>query len=158
MKFVQITTTVTRDSKMKITMTLSEVSNKCDDWDYFCVQEGIDYYACKVYGHSTIELTEQKAINYGIIAGAKEERGPSKDSIVINGRRVELTENDNFGTLYDMADFVDDCNDHSLLDCDGHGLLANRVMTSDICVRPSNVRDNTHKFIDHFTHVMWYNK
>lgn len=53
---------------MRIIITLEEVLDRCNDWDYFCDEEGYDIY-CVNEGGGDIEiyLSEKKAKKYGII-------------------------------------------------------------------------------------------
>lgn len=53
---------------MKILMTLAEVLDKCNDWDYFCEEEGWSVWAVNE-GGGDIELsfTEEQAYKYGIL-------------------------------------------------------------------------------------------
>jgi hypothetical protein len=53
---------------MQIRMTLSEIKDKCDDWDYFCEQEGWSVYACaEGGGNITTTLDKEQVQEYGII-------------------------------------------------------------------------------------------
>jgi hypothetical protein len=53
---------------MKITLTLTEAEKKCYDWNDFCSEFGIGYYALNEgYGHTEVEMTEQQALDHGII-------------------------------------------------------------------------------------------
>lgn len=59
---------------MKITLTLSEVLKKCNDWDYFCETEGISVWAINEgFGDSKVTLTLEKAQEYGLILRDKNE-------------------------------------------------------------------------------------
>lgn len=52
---------------MEINVTLSYISNN-GNWDRFCEEKGIGYYACaEGYGDSEITLTKEEAIRYGLI-------------------------------------------------------------------------------------------
>lgn len=53
---------------MKIYITLSEILSKCNDWDYFCEQEGYSEW-CVNEGGGDIEvvLSEEQGIKYGLI-------------------------------------------------------------------------------------------
>ena len=53
---------------MKITVTLKEASDRCNDWNDFCSDFGIGYYALNEgYGHTEVSMTEQQALKHGII-------------------------------------------------------------------------------------------
>lgn len=53
---------------MTITMTLSQISKRCSDWDYFCEEEGWSVWAVNEGGGEiTANLTEEKAYKYGIL-------------------------------------------------------------------------------------------
>lgn len=53
---------------MKILITLSEVLDRCSDWEYFCEEEGWSEWCVNEGGGDTeILLTEEKAIKYGVI-------------------------------------------------------------------------------------------
>ena len=58
---------------MKICMTLEEVLDKCNDWDYFCKEEGWSVWAVNEGGDDgEISLTEEKAYKYGILKRSDE--------------------------------------------------------------------------------------
>jgi len=53
---------------MRIILTLSEVLDKCNDWDSFCDKEGYSVYCVNEGGDDIeISLSEEKAKEYGII-------------------------------------------------------------------------------------------
>lgn len=53
---------------MRIVLTLSEMLDKCDDWEYFCDKEGYSVYAVNEGGGDIeISLTEKQAKKYGLI-------------------------------------------------------------------------------------------
>jgi hypothetical protein len=53
---------------MRIHMTLAEVLDKCDDWEYFCEEEGWSVWAVNEGGGDVeINLTEEQAYKYGIL-------------------------------------------------------------------------------------------
>lgn len=53
---------------MTITLTLSEVLNRCHDWEKFCEDTGYSVNAIKEGGGGVeVTLSEQQAIEYGII-------------------------------------------------------------------------------------------
>lgn len=53
---------------MRIVLTLSEVLDKCNDWDSFCDKEGYSVYCVNEGGDDIeISLSEEKAKEYGII-------------------------------------------------------------------------------------------
>lgn len=53
---------------MHIFMTLSEILNRCNDWDYFCEEEGWSVWAVNEGGGDiSVNLNEEQAIKYGII-------------------------------------------------------------------------------------------
>lgn len=53
---------------MKILITLDEVLEKCNDWEYFCDKEGYSEWAVNEGGGDIeICLSEKKAKKYGII-------------------------------------------------------------------------------------------
>ncbi|WP_272152131.1 hypothetical protein [Tenacibaculum aiptasiae] len=53
---------------MTISIKLSEVFEKCNDWENFCINEGYSEW-CVSEGGGDVEitLTEKEAIEYGII-------------------------------------------------------------------------------------------
>ena len=59
---------------MRITITLEEVLDKCYDWDTFCEEKGWSVWAVNEGGGDTeVYLTEDEAIEYGIIRKEKRE-------------------------------------------------------------------------------------
>jgi hypothetical protein len=53
---------------MTITMTLREVLKRCNDWDYFCEEEGWSIWCINEGGGDlNITLTEEKCYRYGIL-------------------------------------------------------------------------------------------
>ena len=55
---------------MNITITLDEVLDLCDDWEYFCEQEGWNEWCINEGGGDILTvLSYEKAIKYGIIKG-----------------------------------------------------------------------------------------
>lgn len=53
---------------MKIQLTLREVLDKCNDWDYFCEEEGWSVWAVNEGGGDcAVSLTEEQAKKYGIL-------------------------------------------------------------------------------------------
>ena len=49
-------------------MTLSEVLDKCNDWDYFCKEEGWGEWAvAEGGGNVEVYLTEEQCYKYGIL-------------------------------------------------------------------------------------------
>jgi len=53
---------------MIINMTLSEVLDKCNDWEYFCKEEGWSEWAVNEGGGDVeVYLTEEQAYKYGIL-------------------------------------------------------------------------------------------
>jgi len=53
---------------MIINMTLSEVLDKCNDWEYFCKEEGWSEWAVNEGGGDVeVYLTEELAYKYGIL-------------------------------------------------------------------------------------------
>lgn len=53
---------------MIITMTLAEILNKCNDWDYFCEQEGWSVWAVNEGGGDvSVTLSEQQCYTYGLL-------------------------------------------------------------------------------------------
>lgn len=49
-------------------MTLEEVLDKCNNWEYFCEKEGWSKWAVNEGGGDiTVCLTEEKAREYGIL-------------------------------------------------------------------------------------------
>jgi len=54
---------------MQVTLSLSEVMDRCKDWEELCDAEGLNPWACKEgFGDSQITFTEEKAKKYGILA------------------------------------------------------------------------------------------
>lgn len=55
---------------MTITMTLSEVLDRCNDWDYFCEKEGWSEWCVNEGGGDiTVSLTPEQCKEYGIKLG-----------------------------------------------------------------------------------------
>lgn len=53
---------------MNISMTLEEVLNRCNDWDYFCAEEGWSVWAVNEGGGDIdVSLSEQQCYKYGIL-------------------------------------------------------------------------------------------
>ena len=53
---------------MTIYITLDEVLSRCNDWDNFCEKEGFSEWCVNEGGGDVeISLSEEKAIEYGII-------------------------------------------------------------------------------------------
>lgn len=53
---------------MTVTLTLSEILDKCFDWDVFCEKEGMSVWCVNEGGGDiSITLSEDKAKEYGII-------------------------------------------------------------------------------------------
>lgn len=53
---------------MKVVLTLSEVLQRCEDWEKFCDDHGYNVWAiAEGFGDAEIELSEKKAAKYGII-------------------------------------------------------------------------------------------
>jgi hypothetical protein len=53
---------------MNIYITLSEVLDRCNDWETFCKKEGYSEWCVNEGGGDwEVYLSEQKAIEYGII-------------------------------------------------------------------------------------------
>ena len=49
-------------------MTLEEVLHKCNDWEYYCREEGCNEYAVNEGGGDIqVELNKEQAKKYGII-------------------------------------------------------------------------------------------
>lgn len=58
---------------MRISMTLEEILDRCNDWDYFCDEQGINVYAVNEGGGDvTVSLTEQQCYKYGILKDKNE--------------------------------------------------------------------------------------
>jgi hypothetical protein len=57
---------------MEITLDLSEILDRCNDWEEFCDEQGWSVW-CVNEGGGDIEvsLTEEEAISYGIIRDIK---------------------------------------------------------------------------------------
>lgn len=55
---------------MQITLMLSQVLDRCNDWNQFCADKGWSEW-CVNEGGGNIEVTlsEEEAIKYGIIKG-----------------------------------------------------------------------------------------
>lgn len=52
---------------MKINMTLSEILDKCNDWEYFCEEEDWSVWAVNEGGGDcSVSLTEKQCYKYGI--------------------------------------------------------------------------------------------
>lgn len=55
---------------MKIKLTLSEILDRCNNWDKFCEEQGWSVWAVNEGGGDTeVILSEDEAIRYGIIRG-----------------------------------------------------------------------------------------
>ena len=53
---------------MTINITLSEILNKCNNWNDFCENEGFsEWFVNEGGGHIEINLSEEKAIRYGLV-------------------------------------------------------------------------------------------
>ena len=53
---------------MKITLTCSELLNRCSDWEVVCYELGLSEYCCNMgYGDTEVTLTEEQAKKHGII-------------------------------------------------------------------------------------------
>ncbi len=53
---------------MTINMTLEEVLDKCNDWDYFCEEEGWSVWAVNEGGGDVeVYLNEEQCYKYGIL-------------------------------------------------------------------------------------------
>ena len=53
---------------MTITTTLSEVLEKCSNWDDFCDKKGFSVWAVNEGGgHIEVSLTKEEAIEFGLI-------------------------------------------------------------------------------------------
>jgi len=53
---------------MKISLTLGEVLERCNDWEYFCEEEGWGHWAANEGGNDiVVTLTEEKCYKYGIL-------------------------------------------------------------------------------------------
>ena len=53
---------------MIITMTLAEILDRCNDWDYFCEQEGWSVWAVNEGGGDIdVALSEQQCYKYGVL-------------------------------------------------------------------------------------------
>jgi len=53
---------------MRIFMTLAEILDKCDDWDYFCEEEGWSVWTVNEGGGDVeVNLTEEQCYKYGIL-------------------------------------------------------------------------------------------
>lgn len=52
---------------MNITMTLGEILDRCNDWDYFCEEEGWSVWAVNEGGNCNVSLTEEQCYKYGIL-------------------------------------------------------------------------------------------
>jgi hypothetical protein len=61
-------------TKMKIFLTLSEVSDRCYDWEDFCEAEGWSVWAVNEGGGDVeVALSEEQAKLYGIIRTEEDE-------------------------------------------------------------------------------------
>lgn len=53
---------------MVISLTLAEILDKCNDWDFFCEEKGFSVWAVNEGGGDVeVSLTEEEAIKFGII-------------------------------------------------------------------------------------------
>lgn len=53
---------------MIVTMTLREILEKCNDWEYFCKEEGWSEYAVNECGEDVqVTLSEQQCYKYGLL-------------------------------------------------------------------------------------------
>ena len=53
---------------MTITLTLEEILHKCNDWEYFCQEEGWSEWAVNEGGGDIeVYLTEEQCYKYGIL-------------------------------------------------------------------------------------------
>jgi len=57
-----------KEDEPTINFRLDYISNNCYNWNTFCNDTGISYYACNEgFGHSTIDLSISKAKEYGLV-------------------------------------------------------------------------------------------
>jgi len=60
---------------MKITMTLSEISDRTNNWDLFCEETGISYWACNEgFGDTLYDFTIEQAKRYGLLEREQNEK------------------------------------------------------------------------------------
>jgi len=53
---------------MTITLTLSEILDRCNDWEDFCQEEGWSEWAVNEGGGDiTVNLTEEQCYKYGVL-------------------------------------------------------------------------------------------
>ncbi len=53
---------------MIIILTLEEILDKCDDWDFFCEEEGWSVWAVNEGGGDiSVSLSEDKAYKHGLL-------------------------------------------------------------------------------------------
>ncbi len=53
---------------MNINMTLAEILNRCNNWDYFCEEEGWSVWAVNEGGGDCrVFLSEEQCYKYGIL-------------------------------------------------------------------------------------------
>lgn len=53
---------------MKIILTLSEILDQCNDWDFFCQEEGWSEYAVNEGGGDIqVTLSKEQCYKYGIL-------------------------------------------------------------------------------------------
>lgn len=71
-------------------------------------------------------------------------------------KEVEMRPHSKFGDLFTMEEWLECVADGGFIDYDGYGNYATLNETSNIEVKPSDVKKGT---IDKtWTHIMWYNK
>lgn len=55
---------------MTITLTLGEILDRCNDWDFFCEEEGWSVWAVNEGGSDvSVNLSEQQCYKYGLLRG-----------------------------------------------------------------------------------------
>lgn len=72
--------------------------------------------------------------------------------------KIEITmrELPNYGDLFTLEKFIEDCEKGYFIDYDGHGYYATDNMISDIKVKPSFIKKG--QVLRQFSHIMWFNR
>lgn len=61
-----------------------------------------------------------------------------------------------YGDIFTMQEFIEDCENGCLIDYDGIGFYSFEDMITDHQIRPSDVMEGKHD--TRYTHVVWFNR
>jgi hypothetical protein len=73
-------------------------------------------------------------------------------------QKLAFSEHPDYGDLFTMEEFIDDCDSGCMTDYDGTGRLATAQQVSNVYVSPSDFEYEGVKAPEWATHVMWFNK